>query len=155
MLIYSSCQAQVALVMSKKIEITAKYSDFSDVFSSDSMVELSKHTRIHDHPTNLLDDKQSLYGLIYSLEPVELETLKNYIKANSTSDFIRSSKSPASVLILFIQKKDSSLCLCINYLGLNNLTIKNCYLLPLISELLDCLGRTKHSTQLNLTNTYY
>ena len=42
-----------------------------------------------------------------------------------------------------------------DYWGLNNLTIKNRYLLPLIGELLDWLGQTKRFTQLDLTNAYY
>ena len=42
-----------------------------------------------------------------------------------------------------------------NYQGLNNLTIKNQYLLPLISESLNSLGQTKKFIQLYLTNAYY
>ena len=86
---------------------------------------------------------------------MELETLKTYIKANLASGFIRPSKSPADAPILFVRQKDGSLRLCIDYRGLNNLTIKNCYLLPLIGESLNCLGRAKRFTQLDLTNAYH
>ena len=72
--------------------------------------------------------------------------LKTYIKANLASNFIRPSKSPAGTLILFVLKKDDSLRLCVDYRGLNNLIIKNRYLLPLIGKSLDCLGRAKHFT---------
>ena len=113
--IYSFCQAQVAAPMSKKTGIPAEYSDFSNVFSSDSPAELPEYTGINDHPINLLDDKQPLYGPIYSLGLVELETLKTYIKANPASGFIRPSKSPAGAPILFIRKIDGSLCLCVDY----------------------------------------
>ena len=51
---------------------------------------------------NLLDDKQLLYSLIFSLGLVELEILKNYIKINLAYSFIRPSKSTTIVLILFI-----------------------------------------------------
>ena len=81
--------------------------------------------------------------------------MKTYIKANLASGFIRPSKSPAGAPILFVRKKDDSLSLCINYKELNNLTIKNRYPLLLIGELLDCLGRAKHFTQLDLTNAYH
>ena len=86
---------------------------------------------------------------------MELETMKTYIKANIASGFIRHSKSPAGIPILFVQKKDGSLQLCIDYRELNNLIIKNCYLLPLIGELLNCLCCTKRFTQLDLTNIYH
>ena len=110
------------------------------------MAELPEHTGINDHPIDLLDDKQPPYGPIYNLGSVELETLKTYIKANLASGFIRPSKSPAGAPILFVRKKDGSLRLCIDYRGLNNLTIKNCYPLPLIGESLDRLGCAKRFT---------
>ena len=105
MLIYSSCQAQVTLLTSEKTEIITKYSDFSNLFSSDSAVELLEYTIINNHLIDLLDNKQALYGPIYSLELVELKTLKTYINANLANGFIRPSKSLSDILILFVQKK--------------------------------------------------
>ena len=133
-LIYSSCQAQVALLTSEEKGIFAEYFDFSNVFSSDAAAKLPKYNRINDYPINLVNDKQLLYGLIYSLGAVKLETLKIYIEANLASNFMRPYKSSASALILFVQKKDDSLHLCIDYQGLNNLIIKNCYLLPMTGK---------------------
>ena len=153
--IHPSCQAQVAALTSEETGIPTEYSDFSNVFSSDSAAELPEYTGINNHSINLLDDKQPLYGPIYSLGPVELETLKTYIETNLASGFIRPSKSPAGAPILFVRKKDGSLRLCVDYRGLNNLTIKNRYPLPLIGESLDRLGRAKHFTQLDLMNTYH
>ena len=155
LLIYSSCQAQVAILTSEKNGISAEYSEFSNIFSSNSAVELPEYIGIYDHSINLLDDKQLLYSPIYSLGPVELEILKTYIKANLASGFIKPSKSSANTLILFIQKKDDNLRLCVNHQGLNNLIIKNHHLLLLIGESLNCLSCNKHFTQLDLTNAYY
>ena len=114
-----------------------------------------EHTRINDYPINLLDDKQPLYGLIYSLGPVKLETLKTYIKANLASGFIRPSKFPAGTLILFVQEKNSSLHLYVDYRGFKNLMIKNRYPLSLIDKSLNRLDCAKRFTQLDLTNTYH
>ena len=153
--IHPSCQAQVALLISEETGIPAEYSDFSNFFSSHSAAELPEQTRINDHRIDLLDDKQSPYSLIYSLRPLQLEMLKTYIEANLASCFIRPSKSSADALILYVWKKDGGLYLYIDYWGLNNLTIKNCYPLPLLSKLLDYLGHAKRFTKLNLTNAYY
>ena len=153
--IYSSRQAQVVLLTSKKTGILAKYSNFSNVFSSDSAAELPEQTGINNHSINLLDDKQSSYGLIFSLGLIELEMLKTYIKTNLASSFIRPFKSLAGATILFVWKKNTSLHLYIDYQGFNNLIIKNRYLLLLIGKSLDCLGCAKHFTQLNLTNAYH
>ena len=58
MLIHPFCQAQVSMLTSEEIGIPAKYSEFPNVFSSDSAAELPEYTRINDYPINLLDDKQ-------------------------------------------------------------------------------------------------
>ena len=117
--------------------------------------ELLEHTEINTHTIDLEEGKQLPYGPIYSLGPLELEILKTYIKTNLANGFIYLSKSPVDTSILFDKKPDGSLCLFVNYWGLNNITIKNWYPLSLVSESFDCLGRVKQFTQLDLTSTYY
>ena len=85
----------------------------------------------------LKEDKQLPFDLIYSLRPVVLKTLKTYIKNNLANSFIQPSKSPTKALILFDRKPNRSFCLCVNYSGLNNITIKNKYPLSLISKSLN------------------
>ena len=55
--IHLACQAQVTALTSEENGIPAEYSDFSDVFSSDSVAELPEHIGINDHFINLLDNK--------------------------------------------------------------------------------------------------
>ncbi len=136
-------------------KISSEYANFADVFSPKLAAELSEHTRINNHAIELVDDRQLLYGSIYSLEPVEPETLKAYIENNLTSGFIRPFKSSARAPILFNKKPDGSLRLCVDYQGLNNLTIKNQYLLILVGESLDRLGQAQRFTQLDLINVYH
>ena len=150
-------EPQISGLIAKKAltKVPAKYSDFADIFSPDLAFKLPKHTGINNHTIELVEGQQPLYGPIYSLGPVELETLKAYIETNLANKFIRPSKSPAGAPILFDRKSDSSLRLCVNYQGLNNLTIKNRYPLPLIGESLDRLRRAKQFTQLDLTSAYH
>ena len=117
--------------------IPTEYSNFADVFFLELASELPEHTRINDYAIKLVDDRQPPYGPIYNLEPVELETLKTYMETNLKNGFIRPSKSPAEAPIFFNKKPDGSLRLCVDYQGLNNLTIKNRYSLPLVGESLD------------------
>ena len=141
--VYSERQAHIkaqvgALLFNKiPIEIPAKYSDDSDVFSAEYVVKLLKNTGMNEHAIKLKKSKQLPFRLIYNLGPVELETLKIYNKTNLANGFIRPSKSSVGAPILFNRKLDRSLRLCVDYWGLNSLTIKNQYLLPLISESLD------------------
>ena len=139
MAIHLTRQAQIALLQAEIASVTVpeEYSNYADVFSENLAMVLSEHTKINTHTINHEEDKQPPYGSIYGLGPLEIETLKTYIETNLANGFICSSKSPASTLILFNQKPDRSLRLCINYRGLNNLTIKNRYSLSLIGESLD------------------
>ena len=146
--VYPFRRPQISGLIAEKafIKVSAKYSDFADVFSPDLASKFPKHTGINDHAIELVEGQQPPYGPIYSLRSVELETLKAYIETNLANGFIRPSKSPAGAPILFDRKSDDSLRLYINYQGLNNLTIKNRYPLPLIGESLDRLRRAKQFT---------
>ena len=136
-------------------KVPTKYSDFADVFFSDLASELPEYTGINNHAIKLVDGQQLSYRPIYSLEPVELKTLKAYIETNLANGFISPSKLPAGALILLNRKSNGFLRLCVNYRDLNNLTVKNQYPLPLVGELLDKLGRARGFTQLDFTNAYH
>ena len=69
-------------------KVPAKYLDFADVFFPDLASELPEHTGINDYAIKLVDGQQPPYGPIYSLRPVELETLKTYIEVNLANGFI-------------------------------------------------------------------
>ena len=153
--IYLEREVQIASLLTEKVKIPDEYSDFTDVFSEEKALVLPERTELNEHAINLEDGKQPPYGPIYSLGPVELETLKTYIETHLKTGFIRPSKSPAGAPILFDKKPDGSLRLCVDYQGLNNLTIKNRYPLPLIGELFDRLGQAKRFTQLDLTSAYH
>ena len=63
-------------------KIVPEYTDYSDVFSLDLAMELPENTGINEYTIELIDGKQSPYRPIYSLEPIELETLKAYIETH-------------------------------------------------------------------------
>lgn len=65
---------------------------------------------------------------------------------------IRPSSSPAGAGFFFVDKKDKTLRPCIDYLGLNDITIKNRYPLPLISSAFEFLQGATIYTKLNLRN---
>ena len=125
--VHPFCRPQISSLIAEEAptKVPAKCSDFADVFFSDLASKLHEYTGINDYAIELVNGQQPPYKPIYSLGPVELETLKAYIETNLANGFIRLSKSLAGASILFNQKSNSSLRLCIDYQGLNNLTIKN------------------------------
>ena len=69
----------------------------------------------------------------------KLKELKSQLKDLLDKCFIRPSISPWGATILFVKKKDGYLRMCIDYLELNKVTIKNEYPLPHIDNLFDQL----------------
>ena len=62
--------------------------------------------------------------------------------------------SPFGLTVFFVQKKNSFLHLIMDYQALNVVTIKNRYPLPLISKLLNQLGRSIYFPNINLIVGY-
>jgi hypothetical protein len=92
---------------------------------------------------------------MYPLLLRELVALKEFLEENLAKGFIQESKSLAGAPILFALKKDGSLRLCVDYRGLNVITVKNRYLLPLISEIIDRVQGACYFSKINLKNAYY
>ena len=102
MSIHPAREAQIASLLAEEVKIPTEYSDFFNVFSEEKTSELPELTELNQHAIELQDGKQPPYGPIYSLGPVELETLKTYIETNLANSFIRPSKSLAGAPILFL-----------------------------------------------------
>ena len=112
--IYPDRKSQIAFLLIKEVKNPDKYSDFTDVFSEEKALVLPERTELNEHAIDLEDGKQPPYGPIYSLGPVELETLKTYIETHLKTGFIRPFKSPAGAPILFDKKPDGNLHLCVH-----------------------------------------
>ncbi|GKC76658.1 putative reverse transcriptase domain-containing protein, partial [Tanacetum coccineum] len=63
--------------------------------------------------------------------------------------------SPWGAPVLFVKKKDSSFCMCIDYRELNKLTIKNRYPLPKIDDLFDQLQGSRYFSKIDLRSSYH
>jgi len=134
-------------------QIPKDYHDYLDVFSKRKGMTLPLR-RPHDHHIDLMDDTTPPFGPIYSLSEVEQLALREFLDENLKNQFIRPSQSSAGAPILFIKKKDGSLRLAVDYRGLNKVTKKDRYPLPLIPDLLDHLHSTRIYTKLDLRGAY-
>lgn len=70
------------------IKIPTKYSDFADVFLKEKLLVLPEQTKLNKHAIELDNGKQPPYKPIYSLDPMELKTLKTYIETYLKIEFI-------------------------------------------------------------------
>lgn len=81
--------------------------------------------------------------------------MKDYVETSVATGIIRPSSSPSGAGFFFVGKKVKSLGLCIDYRGLNDITVKNRYPLPLISTAFELLQGAKIFTKLDLRNAYH
>ena len=119
--------------------IPQEYQDYEDLFKDDkTRAALPKH-QPWDHHIPLQEGTEPIKTGVYSLSRAQEIELKNYLDENLAKGFIQKSESPWGFPILFVPKKDGTLRLCVDYRRLNQVTKKNSYPLPLISELQDRL----------------
>ena len=128
--------------------------NYPDVFSDQNAKKLAPHRDI-DLAIELQPGKEPPYRPIYPLSPRELAALKEFLEENLEKGFIRESKSPAGAPILFAPKKDGGLWMCTDYQGLNAITVKNQYPLPLITEIIDWVAGANYFSKIDLKDAYY
>ncbi|SOV07292.1 uncharacterized protein UDID_18776 [Ustilago sp. UG-2017a] len=134
-------------------DIPKPYQHLRDVFDEVEADKLPHHTE-HDLHLELIEGGKPPQGPLYLKGPKEMTELRRYLDENLKKGFIRPSKSPARSPVLFIPKKDGGLRLCVDYRGLNEITVKNRAPLPLIEEQLFLLRKARIYTKLDLRAAY-
>ena len=135
--------------------LPSEYRDYADVFNEQKASFLAPHRGEYDLHIETENNEVPPIGHIYSLSQPELIALREFIDENLKSGFIYPSKSTHGAPILFVKKKDGSLRLCVDYRGLNRLTRKDRYPLPLITDLLDAPAKARVYTKLDLRHAYH
>jgi hypothetical protein len=109
----------------------------------------------YDHTIDLEPGAKAPWGPIYNLSELELTTLRESLDDLLDKGFIRASSSPAGAPVLFSKKKDSALRLCVDFCGLNRITIKNRYPIPLVNNIMDRLHNAKVFSKIDLRAGYH
>ncbi|GJY29756.1 hypothetical protein Tco_0405523 [Tanacetum coccineum] len=91
----------------------------------------------------------------YQLAPFEMKELSNQLKEISYKGFIRPNSSPWGAPALFVEKKDGSFRMCIDYRDLSKPTVKNRYPLPRIDDLFDQLQGSSVYSKIDLRSGYH
>ena len=86
------------------VTVPTPYINFLELFNEKNCDILPPH-REYDCEIKLKENSSLFYGPLYSLNEVEREELKKYLKENLNKGFIRKSTSPAGAPILFVKKK--------------------------------------------------
>lgn len=116
--------------------IPTEYQDLHEVFGEEYSNELLEH-RISDMKIEFKEGQEPGNTSLRPMLPIELEELQSCLEENLSKGWIRRSKSPVSASVVFAWEKDRSIRVCIDYINLNKVTIRNHYPLLLIPELTD------------------
>jgi len=152
------CEAYLATITTKEVGASAELKDipivneFSDVFVAVSGVPPD---RSDPFTIELEPGTTPISKAPYRMAPAEMAELKKQLEELLDKGFIRPSSSPWGAPVLFVKKKDGSFRLCIDYRGLNKVTVKNKYPLPRIDELMDQLGGAQWFSKIDLASGYH
>ena len=138
-------------------EILAKlpsdYHDLIQAFLPKEAEALPPH-RPFDHKIELLPGQTPPHHSARAMSPKELLVVRKYIDDHLDKGFIRASTSSAAAPILLAKKPGGGVRICVDYRGLNNVTVKNRYPIPLIRETLDALCGAKIFTKLDIVAAF-
>jgi len=130
--------------------VPEEYREYAKVFSEQESEQLPKH-QPWDHTIDLKPDApESFRSKVYPMPVNEQKELDDLLEKNVWKKYIAPSKSPMASPVFFIKKKDAKLWLIQDYRKLNRITIKNRYLLPLASDIVNTLRRAKYFTKFDV-----
>jgi hypothetical protein len=128
-------------------------SDFPDVFPEE-LPGMPSEKKV-EFAIELIPSIAPISKRAYQVSRPELVELKKQIDELLEKGYIRPSTSPWAALVLFVEKKDGTNRMCIDYRSLNEVTIKNKYLLPRIENLFDQLRRASVFSKIDLRSGYH
>ena len=112
-----------------------------------------------DHSINLREENgKSLtppWGPMYNMSREELLVLRKTLTDLLEKGWIRPSHSPAAAPVLFAKKNNGGLRLCVDYRGLNAITVPDRYPLPLFKETLRQLSKAKWFSKLDVKSAFH
>ena len=106
--------------------------------------------KLWDHAIDVKEGFILRKGKVYPLSREEREEVREFVKEQLRKGYIRLSKSLQIAPVFFVGKKDGKKRMVQDYRYLNEWTIKNNYLLPLISDVLENIGTKKLFMKMDL-----
>ena len=106
--------------------------------------------KVWDHMIDLNNDFKASKARVYPLSRNEKDQVQKFVNEHLKKGYIRPSKSPQMSPMFFVEKKDGSKHMVMDYRRLNKQTVKNNYPLPLITDLVDSMGNKRVLTKMDL-----
>lgn len=147
----ASIPINTPLVDSRLQELLKIINDFSHFFISGTAtstvntgcmsIKLNSNTPVNYRP--------------YRLSYAETLRVRDIINDLLDKGIIEESDSEYASPILLVKKKDGSDMMCVDFRKLNDVTIKDRFPLPRIDDHIDCLGRNKYFSSLDMATGFH
>jgi len=108
-----------------------------------------------EHHIVLKDGSHPVARAPYRLSVAEENELKSRLQELIEAGHIQPSSSPWAAPILFVPKKDGGLRFCVDYRGLNNVTIRDQHALPIPEDQIRRLSGATVFSKIDLRSGYY
>ena len=139
--------------VAEEVESIPMVSEYLDVFPEELLG--MPPDRELEFAIDLVPGTAPIYKKYYRMPSSELVELKKQLDEMLQKGYIRPNSSPWASPAIFVDKKNGSLRMCVDYRQLNDITIKNKYPLPRIDDLFDQLSGAKVSSKNDLRIGYH
>lgn len=133
-------------------EVQQLLDKYKDVFQQPTELPPS---RFYDHHIPLVPGATPVNSRPYRYSPQHKDEIEKQVKALLSAGLITPSVSPFASPVILVLKKDGSWRFCVDYRKLNSITVKNCFPMPLVEEILDELAGTQYFTKLDMRSGYH
>ena len=107
------------------------------------------------HNIELLPGTMPIHQHPYRVSPAKKRIMKEEVEYLLKNGLAKPSKSPWASPSLLVPKEDGSMRLCTDFRKVNSVTVRDCYPLPRIDDIIDSVGKAKYVTKIDLLKGYY
>ncbi|XP_031270798.1 uncharacterized protein LOC116129193 [Pistacia vera] len=162
-----SLQREDAGYLIEFFSIGVKGEETEDPIDPTAAAVVDGFSHLFEQPTKLPSKRTTDHAIVleanakppnirpYKYSYSQKNEIKKLVGEMLVAGIIQPSTSPFASLVLLVKKKDGSLCFCVDYKALYNITIPDKFPIPSIDELLDELSRAAIFMKLDLKSGYH
>ena len=109
----------------------------------------------HNHKITLMEGSNPVNQRPYRYVVYQKNEIDKMVQELLKAGTVQPSSSPYASPVVLVKKKDSTWRLCVDYMKLNGMTVKDRFPIPLIEDLMDELGGSKVYSKIDLRAGYH
>ena len=145
------CESNLSSLDEERLQFLKQYKDCF----SEALPRVLPPQTLEDHTIREIPGTSPPNRAPYSVSAAQQEEIMSQVNELLEKGLIQPSSSTYCSPILLVQKKDGSWRMCIDYRALNKNTIKNCFTIPSIDDVLDKLQGSAFFSRIDLKSGYH